>query len=226
MPSTPKPKIVHVPRRLPRPARPPRRNIQWPWVRLAFMAVAGIAVFALTADLASLRIRADKAFRNGEAAALVSDAVIEIATATNRYLDFAGRFSIPLPPSWAAYPFRNEGDYDVTLRGPHQMEISIMTRPAGPGGMAAVRATIVENETRARIRTDLEETAFQGRPAIRRVVPLRTITVEALDFLVGPLHVHIAASAPRNAFDDLRPALHEIRERIEFTENGTRKTEE
>lgn len=216
MSSTPKPKVVHVPRHIPRPVRPPRRKVQWPWVRLAFMAVAGLAVFALTADLVSLRLRADKAFRDGEGAGLVSDAVIEIATATNRYVDFAGRFSLPQPPSWAAYPFHNEGDYDVTLRGPHQMEISIMTRPVGPGGMADVRATIIENETRARIRTDLEETEFLGRPAFRRVVPLRTITVEALDFIVGPRHVHIAASAPRAAFDDLRPALREMIERISF----------
>lgn len=206
--------------------RPTRRRVRWPWVRLAFMAIAGVAVIALTADLVSLRLRADRAFSEGGASSLVSDAVIEVATATNRYVDFAGRFSIPLPPSWAAYPYRNEGDYDVTLRGPHQMEISIMTRPIGTGDMAAVRATIVENETRARIRSDIEETAFQGRPAFRRVVPLRTITVEAFDFIAGPLHVHIAASAPRAAFDDLRPALAEMRDRLVMTEYGRRKTEQ
>jgi hypothetical protein len=172
------------------------------------LAFSAIAVIALTADLVSIRLRADRAFSEGGASSLVSDALIEIATATNRYVDFAGRFSLPHPPSWAAYPYRNEGDYDVTLRGPHRMEINVMTRPIAAPDLEAIRARIVENETRARIRTEIEEITFQGRPAFRRVVPLRTITIEALDFIAGTLHVHVAASAPRAAFDDLRPALH------------------
>jgi hypothetical protein len=188
--------------------------VPWPWLRLSLLAFSAIAVLALTADLASIRIRANRAFNESEASSLVSEAVIEIATATNRYVDFAGRFSLPHPPSWAAYPYRNEGDYDVTLRGPHRMEVSVMTRPIATPDMEAIRTRILENEARARIRTDLEEVTFQNRPAFRRVVQLRTISIEALDFIAGSLHFHIAASAPRNAFDDLRPALHAMVEGV------------
>lgn len=178
------------------------------------MAIAGLAMIGLTADLVSLRLRAERALDPKGSSTLVSDAVVEIATATNRYVDFAGRFSLPLPPTWAAYPYQNEGDYDVTLRGPHRMEVCVSTRPIGTGTLEEVRATILANEARARIRTNLEETEFLGRPAFRRVVPLRTFTVEAYDFIAGPWHMHISASAPRNAFDTLRPALMEMCTRL------------
>lgn len=226
--STEKPRQIRIPRELARrPVRPSsnRRRIRMPWVRLAFMAIAGLALIGLTVDLVSLRLKADQAFQGNGESSLVSDAVIEITTATNRYEDFAGRFSIPLPASWAAYPYRNEGDYDVTLRGPHRMEICISTRRVGPGGMADVQAVIAANEARARIRTDLEQTEFLGRPAFRRVVPLRTITVEAYDFIAGPWHMHVSASAPRNAFETLRPALMEMCARLQVPEDPAEKEE-
>lgn len=171
------------------------------------MAFAGLAMLALTTDLVTLRLKADKAVSTDGSSPLVADALIDVTTATNRYADFAGRFTVMQPATWAAYPFRQEGDYDVTLRGPHQLEISIMTGPVGTGGLVAVRAELEKAELNLRIKTNIEEVEFQGHPALRRTLPLGTITVEALDFVSGPLHVHIAASAPRNSFDDLRPVL-------------------
>jgi len=171
------------------------------------LAFAGLAMLALTSDLVTLRLKTDKALSSTGTSPLVTDALLDAATATNRYVDFAGRFSIARPATWAAYPFKQEGDYDVTLRGPHQMEISIMTKSMSTGGLHAIRAELDKAEERLRVVTNIEETEFQGRPAFRRTLRLGTITVETLDFLAGSLHVHISASAPRKSFDDLRPVL-------------------
>lgn len=171
------------------------------------MAFAGLAVLAFTSDLVAFRLKASKVVHRTEASPLVTDALIDAETTTNRYTDFAGRFTIARPATWAVYPFKQEGDYDVTLRGPHQMELSIMTQPVGTGGMAKVRAELNEAEERLRIVTNIEETEFKGHPAFRRTLPLGTITVETIDFVEGPLHIHLSASAPRRSFDDLRPVL-------------------
>ncbi len=211
MVSIPKPKVVHVPRRMP---RPPRRRVQWPWVRLSLMALAGAAMVALTVDLVTIRLKADKAVSEDGGSTLVADALIEASTATNRYVDAAGRFSLAHPPSWAAYPYRNEGDYDVTLRGPHRMELNIMTRPIATGGLAAVHAELLLAEERLRIKTNIESVEWRGQPAFRRLLPLGTLTIETLDFAAGSLHVHVAASAPRASFDDLRPVLVEMMESL------------
>jgi hypothetical protein len=204
---------------MPAPARR-KRGIRWPWVRLAMMAMGGFALIALTTDLSSMRLQADKAVAADGESTLVADALIEVSTATNRYVDSAGRFTAPHPPSWAAYPYHNPGDYDVTLRGPHRMELAIMTRPIGTGGLAAVRAGLQATEERLRIVTNIEELEFHGRPAFRRRLLLGTITVEAIDFAAGPLHVHIAASAPRKSFDDLHPVLVEMVEGVRVAGGG------
>ncbi len=202
-----KPRAIRAPRHIPRPTR---RPIRWPWVRLGFMAIAALALFGLGADLVALRLKADKALGDPGGSSLVSDALVEVSTAPLRYADPAGRFSIAHPPSWAAYPFRQEGDYDVTLRGPHRMEIAIMTKAVGPAGLAAVRGALEQAEERLRINTRIETIEFLGHPAYKRFLPLGAITVETRDFAVGPVHVHIAASAPRASFDDLRPVLVEM----------------
>ncbi len=203
--STPKPRVIRVTRK--RPDSGPRRRVRWPWVRLGIMAIAGVAMLALTADFVTLRLKADKVFHTTGPSPLITDALLDVATATNRYVDFAGRFSIARPATWAVYPFKQDGDYDVTLRGPHQMEISIMTKPIASDDLAALRAALDSAEERLRIVTNIEEIEFLGHPAFRRTLPLGTITVEAIDFPAGSLHVHLSASAPRKSFDDLRPVL-------------------
>ncbi|MCO5061897.1 MAG: hypothetical protein M9963_07830 [Kiritimatiellae bacterium] len=99
-----KPSVIRVPRkRLP---TGPRRRIRWPWIRLALLAFAGLAMLALTSDLVTLRLKTDKALSSTGTSPLVTDALLDAATATNRYVDFAGRFSIARPATWAAYPLR------------------------------------------------------------------------------------------------------------------------
>lgn len=180
------------------------------------MALAGVALFALTADFVNLRLQAERAVGTPEGRGLVSEALVEVATATNRYVDFAGRFSLPHPPSWAVYPYRAEGDYDVTLRGPHRMEICISSHPLREPSLAAVRSEVIRREQRLHMRHHLEEVEFHGRPAIRRVVPLRTMTVEMYDFVSGRLHMQVAVSAPPSSFQDLRPVLLEMLNRMEL----------
>lgn len=208
-----KPRVLRAPREGSRSSGP-RRRIRWPWFRLAIMGFAGLTMLALTTDLVTFRLKADKVVHATATSPLVTDALIDATTTTNRYVDFAGRFSLARPPTWAAYPFRQEGDYDITLRGPHQMELSVMTEAAGTGGLAAVRAKLDAAEEKLRIVTNIEEAEFQGHPAFRRTLPLGTITVETIDYLVGPLHVHLSASAPRGSFEDLRPVLTAMMESI------------
>lgn len=182
------------------------------------MAFAGLAVVAFTADLVSFRLKASKLVNKTETSPLVSDALIDVETTTNRYFDFAGRFSIARPLTWAVYPFKNDGDYDVTLRGPHQMEVDIMTEPIGAGDLSTVRAKLDMAEEKLRVVTHIEEVEFQGQPAFRRLLPLGTITVETIDFISGPRHIHLAASAPRRSFDDLRPVLTAMMESLRTPE--------
>lgn len=199
------PRTVRAPRTS---TRNKRKRTRWPWIRLSIMGFAGLAMLALTTDLVTFRLKASKKMNRTESSPLVVDALIDVETTTNRYTDFAGRFTIARPATWAVYPFKQEGDYDVTLRGPHQIEIDIMTMPIGTGGLAAVRAVLDKKEEELRVVTNVEEIEFQGRPAFHRRVPLGTITVEAIDFAEDSLHVHLAASAPRGSFDDLLPVLH------------------
>lgn len=184
-------------------------------IRLALMVFALVAVAALTVDLVSLRLRAEKAVRR-DGGSLAADALIEVSTATNRYQDPAGLFSIKLPPAWEAMP---GADYDVTLKGPHQMELGIVVRRADDGGMDGLREHLRKTEERLRITTSVEETQFQGRPAFRRSVPLNKIKAEAVDVLAGGRHVHLMASAPKEAFDELRPALVALMESVELAED-------
>lgn len=195
------------------PQRPARRRFSLTWWRIGLMLFALLAVIGLTADLISLRLRAEKAVKEDGLASLAADTLIEITTATNRWRDPAGRFSIRLPATWTAVPGTGE-PYDVTLRGPLRMELNVQVRPVGPGGMEALLARLGEIETNLHLTTSIQADEFHGLPAWRRTMPLNKAKLEALDFIRDERAVHVLMSAPPDAFDDLRLALVELRDSL------------
>lgn len=184
-------------------------------IRIGIILFSLLAVAAVSFDLVSLRLRADKAMNSG-GSSLVAEALIDVTTATNRYFHDLRGIHIVLPPGWEALRGRGGQDYDITLRGPHHMEVAVTVRDADRGGMETLREQLRKAEERLRIRTSLQDVAFLGQPAFQRVVPLNKIKIESIDYLAGPRHVHIMISAPREAFDDLRPVMVALRETIEL----------
>lgn len=197
------------------PQRAPRRAFKIGKLRMALMLFGLLLVIGLTADLVSLRLRAEKALHNDGLSSLVAEALIDVTTATNRWSDPAGRFSLAVPPTWTAFA-EEGGDYDVTLRGPLKMELNVALRPAGAGGMDALLLELGEIETNLHLLTSIQADTFQERPAWRRVMPLQKSKIESLDFVRGDWSVHLLMAAPRDAFDELRPVLVELRNRFEL----------
>lgn len=184
-------------------------------IRIGLMLFALLAAAAVSFDLVSLRLRAQKAMQDG-GSTMVAEALIDVTTATNRYHHERRRFSIACPPGWEAIRGSGGQEYDVTLRGPHQLELAVMRREAERGGPAALRERLRKTEERLRLKTSLQDILFQGQPAFQRVVPLNKIKIESVDFLAGRDHLHIMVSAPREAFDDLRPVLVALRDTFEL----------
>ena len=184
-------------------------------VRIGIMVFSLLAVVAVSFDLVVLRVKASKALdRSGST--LVAEALIDVTTATNRYRHERRGFSLVQPPGWEALRGASGQDYDVTLRGPHRLELAVMVRDADRGGLEALRASLQKTEERLRVRTSLQDTVFHEQPAFQRVLPLNKIKIESLDYLVGRRHIHIMASAPREVFDDMRPVLVALRETFEI----------
>lgn len=183
-------------------------------LRIVLMLFALLAVIGLTVDLVTLRLRAQKALNQDGWSELVSEALIEVSTATSRWTEATGRFSVKLPPGWSVGP--EGGDtYDLTLRGPYRLELQVAVRPAEPGGLEALREKLQAIEERLHLTTRLEADQFHSWPAWRRTMPLQKSTVEALDFLVGDRAVHVLMSAPPETFADFRPVLVELRDSLE-----------
>lgn len=183
------------------------------------MLFSFVAVIALTVDLVSLRLRAERAIKSDGLGPLVAETLIEVSTATNRWSDPAGRYSLKHPPGWIVAAEAG-GTYDVTLRGPYRLEVNVAMRPAEPGGLEALRQRLVDIESNLNLTTRLEADTFQGQPAWRRTMPLQKSTVESLDFLVGDQAVHVLMAAPPEAFADFRPVLLELRDSLSFADEA------
>ena len=201
---------------VPPPLRAERRRTRRPAllrVRIVVLVFSALVMAALTVDLASLRVRADRVLRRGGGSGLVADALINAATATNRYEDPAGRFSVHVPQDWEVRDAADEGD-GVVLRGPLGMEFTVRVSAAQAGGLAALRGRLEEIEQRLNVKTSIEDITFQDRPALRRIVPLNQSTLETVDFVAGTQAVHLMISAPRETFSDLRPVLGAVLESV------------
>ena len=183
-------------------------------VRIALMVFALLAVIGLTVDLVQLRLRAERAIKDNGLTSLVSETLIEVSASTQRWTAAGARFSVKQPPGWSALA-DEEGTYDVTLRGPYKLELSVAVRPAEPGGMEALRAKLAQIEESLHLTTRLEAVTFQGLPAWRRTMPLQKSTVEALDYLVGDQAVHVLMAGSRDTFEDFRPVLAELRDSLQ-----------
>ena len=181
---------------------------------LGFVNIALLAVIALTVDLVTLRLRAEKALKSDGLSSVVAETLIEVTTSTLRWQAADGRFSIKLPAGWAAAVDAN-GTYDVTLRGPYRLELNVAVRPAGPGGLAGLRETLAAIEANLSLKTSIQEDSFRGVPAWRRTMPLQKSTVETLDWLAGDQSVHVLMAAPPETFADFRPVLVELRESLQ-----------
>lgn len=197
----------------------PRRRPAFSKLRLALMLFALLAVIGLTVDLVTLRLRAERALKSDGLSSLVAETLIEVSTASNRWVDAAGRFSIKLPPGWTALAGTG-GTYDVTLRGPYRLEINVAVRPAEPGGLAALHQRLQGIESNLNLITRLEPDQYLGQPAWRRTMPLQKSAVEAMDVIVGDRAVHVLMAAPADTFADFRPVLVEMRDSLRI-EGGT-----
>lgn len=178
------------------------------------MLFALVAVIGLTVDLVTLRLRAEKALKSDGLSSLVAETLIEITTSTQRWQAADGRFSIKQPAGWTAVVDAH-GTYDVTLRGPYRLELNVAVRPAGPGGLAGLRETLVAIEAKLSLQTSIQEDSFRGVAAWRRTMPLQKSTVETLDWLAGDQSVHVLMAAPPDTFADFRPVLVELRDSLQ-----------
>lgn len=183
-----------------------------PWIRIGLMVFALAAVAALTVDLVSLRMRAARAV--GADAAIASEALIEVATATNAWIAPDGSFSLRVPRDWTVALEPADGATSVTLRGPHRMELRVVSRAAPEGGIDALRAELETIEQGLSLRTALTGVVHRGGAAWQRSMRLPSGVVETLDFVEGARMYHIVIGAPGGAFDLLRPALVELRDRV------------
>ena len=201
---------------MPRPIQPARARRRPPFsrLRIGLMLFALVAVIGLTVDLVQLRLRAERAWKRDGLSSLVSEALIDVTTSTQRWMEVRGRFSVKQPPGWSAL-VDDQGTYDVTLRGPYKLELSVAVRPADAGGWEALHAKLAQIEESLHLTTSLEAVTFQGRPAWRRTMPLQKSTVEALDFLAGDQAVHVLMAGSRETFADFRPVLAELRESLQ-----------
>ncbi len=201
---------------MPEPRKPvrPRRLATFSKWRLALMLFALLAVIALTVDLVTLRLRAERAMKTDGLSTRVAETLIEVSTATQRWVAAGSAFGIRLPPGWTVAA-SNGATYDVTLHGPYRLELSVAVRPAGPGGMEALRDRLLQIEEDLHLTTHLEADSFQGQSAWRRTMRLQKSTVETLDWLVGDQAVHVLMAAPPETFDDFRPVLVELRDSLQ-----------
>lgn len=198
---------------LPKPKATPRRLAPMSKLRLALLLVALLAVIGLTVDLVTLRLRAQRALKEDGITSVVSDVLIDITTATQRWTSADGRLSMILSPGWNVAE-DGPDTYDVTLRGPYRMELNVAVRDANPGGMEALREELLKIEESLHLTTSLQADTFQGHPAWRRTMPLQKSTVEALDWIDQGLAVHVLMAAPAETFPDFRPVLVELRESL------------
>jgi hypothetical protein len=177
------------------------------------MAAALLIALAFVADLRNLgalqRTAGFDASPEGIAES-VAAMVIDIATATNRVPDKAGRFSVASPSGWQFQTGAEVEPYALKALGPGAVEFRVQVGdlPAEHLGLLKSQLRGIEQDLDAE--THIEAVEFQGRPALRRTCRIRTQTLYMLDFPLGRHAYHFLFAVPGDSLPTFQPVIDEL----------------
>lgn len=195
--------------------RPPSFNRQRVLPGRVITALTVVGFLTMAAVVADMYGFARKPRAQALAPRTPTELLLAVTTATNRYQDPQGRFSIALPRGWTAAYGGPDVEYDAKLEGPDRLFLQVIVAKAPGETLAHLRVTFsnIEQET-ARV-THIEDMDFAGRPAIGRYCRMDTVAFRAVDFLVGDTSFHLMGILPREHFATHRPVIDALMETIQ-----------
>lgn len=194
-----------------RPAARQRHKVLPPWATALLTGVGLFAIIAFMADVYSFSRRPQ-----AQALARIDPArmILAITSATNRYQDPQGRFSIALPPGWTAQFGDDRSEFDAKLEGPDRLRLFIIAAHAPGETMQNLKRVFSDIEQETARQTHIEDLQFQGRPAISRYCRMDVDALRSIDFLVGDTAFHLMAMIPREHFESQRVIVDALMETI------------
>ncbi|MDZ4199068.1 MAG: hypothetical protein U1E27_07270 [Kiritimatiellia bacterium] len=126
------------------------------------------------------------------------------------YRDPRDRFQLRVPASWAVFTSADIAPYDVLIRGPRGIEISIRSVKVEEERFDLLLEEIRGIEEQWGVNMNLQTNVFRDRPSAERYARLITQSVRIRDFLADGHAHHLQAAAPREAYEALEPLLLEI----------------
>lgn len=121
-----------------------------------------------------------------------------------------GDFSIIPPAGWQIDREGSEGYFDLTFRGPEQLEISCLASPVDYEDFSRLLQTIERKEIDIGLNMHISQGRFGGRPAVLRTIQLETQKVHTIDFLAGGYAHHLLFAAPYELYDRYLPVAEAI----------------
>jgi len=144
-----------------------------------------------------------------------SELLLAVTTATNRYQDPQGRFSITVPKGWKAMFGGANVEYDAKLEGPDRMFLQVIVAKAPGETLDNLKKTFTNIELETARMTHIEDMQLAGRPAISRFCRMDTVAFRAVDFLVGDTSFHLMGIIPREHFESHRAIIDALIETIQ-----------
>lgn len=195
-----------------RPAPHERHKVLPVWATTGLVLLAVAVILALMADAVFL---AKKKAADGVAVRTPAELLLAVTSATNRYVDRDGRFSIAVPKGWTAVYGGPEVEYDAKLNGPDRLVLQVMIGDAPAETLANLKRVFRNVELETMRETHIEDMTFRGQPAISRYCRMDINALRSVDFLHEGRAFHLMALIPRENFVSQRPVVDALMETIE-----------
>lgn len=198
-------KIKLPPYRGLQPAANARHKVHPPWITIGLTAFGILAIVAFVADTYNFSRKADAGVVVPKTPA---DLMLAVTTATNRYVDPDGRFTIAKPAGWNAWYGDTNVEYDARLEGPGRMVLMVVVGDAPGETIDNLKKTFAEMEQDQGRVTHIAETNFHGLRAISRFTRMDLNALRILDFMAtSNTEFHLMGLIPREEYESHVPIM-------------------
>lgn len=121
-----------------------------------------------------------------------------------------GDFSIAAPAGWDIDRAGSDGYFDLSFRGPENLEISCLANPVPYDDFSKLLRIIERKEIDIGLNMHIGRGKFRGHQAVIRTIQLETQKLHTIDFLADGFAHHLLFAAPYELYDRYLPVAEAI----------------
>lgn len=143
------------------------------------------------------------------------------------YADPKGYFRIAYPDGWEVqeYPDDSRGKVAFTCPDDSSVDLRVLVNVVDYSSVDRLLEELKEKESQLGVDTGIEQTTFDGRPAIKRSFDIQGSHVLMLDFLVGNVAHNLMYTAPSGDYDSYLPVVKKAMETYQPIGKAVGKTD-